>query len=218
MGASLVALSSNRVGLDSRRLSIIHYCGGETTFTGVAGAPGEEIFFGLFFPLDFYGWAPNTQAVGVVNADLSTLPIVPTIANYQLVSVQPAAQGQAFKTYGADLANAGGPLASLTASVGTLDPFKIRIAPGLDTLSFAPVPACTQITSSTTFTILVDPTVPVDFSKLQWTFQQTAAPPVPIIAVIGTVPGTDVVFPGTQVQLDGLGSMNPSGVGTLTYR
>ena len=94
----------------------------------------------------------------------------------------------------------------------SLDPFSVRVVPGQGTLKFAHVPTNSQVTSSNTFTILANAAVPVDFSKLQWTFDTTsAAGPV-------ANPGPNqTVNVGSTVALDGTGSTNPSGVGTLTY-
>jgi hypothetical protein len=73
------------------------------------------------------------------------------------------------------------------------------------------VPANSQVTSLNTFTILADPSVPLDPTKLLWTFQTSAATPV-------ANPGPNqTVHLGTLVTLDGTGSTNPSGSGTLTY-
>ena len=73
------------------------------------------------------------------------------------------------------------------------------------------MPAASRVTSSNTFTIQVDRTIPFDSSKLQSTFQTTEAPPV-------ANPGPNqTVGVGCTVTLDGSGSTNPSGIGTLTY-
>jgi PQQ-like domain len=134
-----------------------------------------------------------------------------TITNYQLVRSQPAAGNLSSKTYRAVLLNPNMAFASVTATLTSLDPFSIRVAPGQGTLAFAPVPAQSQVTSSNTFTIILDPTVPLDPSKLQWTFQTTPAPPV-------ANPGPNqTVKVGSNVRLDGSGSTNPSGNGALTY-
>src|SRR5260370_30478652 len=133
------------------------------------------------------------------------------ITNYQVVSEQDITPTRANLSYRADLVNHGGALGSVTATVTGLDPFSIRVVPGADTLQFSAVPANSQVTSSNTFTIQVNPTVPVDFSKLQWAFQTTPAAP---IANAG--PNQSVKL-GSTVTLDGSASTNPSGVGTLTY-
>ena len=134
-----------------------------------------------------------------------------TIFNYQLVSRQAAAGAQSYLTYRGDLINPGASLGAVAATLTSLDPFSVRVVPGQGTLNFAPVPANGQVTSSNTFAILTDTSIPLDFSKLQWTFQTTAAPPV-------ANPGPNqTVKVGSTVMLDGSGSMNPSGVGALTY-
>ncbi|MDQ2947458.1 MAG: PKD domain-containing protein, partial [Acidobacteriota bacterium] len=138
-------------------------------------------------------------------------PSALAITNYRLVSNQAAAGKQSALTYRADLINPGGELGSVTATLTSLDPFSVRVQPGQDVLNFAPVPANSQITSSNTFTILTDASVPFDFSKLQWTFQTGAPAPV-------ANPGpSQTVKVGSTVTLDGSGSMNPSSGGTLTY-
>jgi len=80
---------------------------------------------------------------------------------------------QSYMTYRADLRNrrttAMGPI---TASVTSLDASTIRVV-GQGRLKFAAAPANGQVAGSGTFTILADPAVPVDFSKLRWTYQST---------------------------------------------
>ena len=63
-----------------------------------------------------------------------------TITNYQLVGQQAAAGTQAFLTYKADLLNPLNALGSLTATLTSLDSYMVRVVPGQDTLTFAPVP------------------------------------------------------------------------------
>jgi hypothetical protein len=134
------------------------------------------------------------------------------ITNYKLISSTPvSAAGESFQTYRADLLNLGPALSGATATATTLNPFSVRVMPGQDTLRFPAVPADGQITSTNTFTILVNSAFPLDLNNIQWTFNTTPAGPV-------ANPGPNQIVPvGTTVALNGSGSTNPSGVGTLTY-
>jgi len=135
----------------------------------------------------------------------------PSVTNYQFVSEQRVTLTKSNVTYRADLVNPGGPLVSVTATVSSLNPNSFTVAPGMGALNFAPVPANSQTTSSNTFTILVDRSVAFDFASLNWTFQTTASPPV---AKAGR---NQTVHAGASVVLNGGGSTNPSGIGTLAY-
>ncbi len=135
-----------------------------------------------------------------------------SITNYQVVSQQ---QGflRVNVTYRAELVNSGGAsFGSVTATLTSLNPFSFKVVPGQDTLTFSPVPAKSHVTSINTFTILIDPKIPFDFANLQWTFQTTLAGPV---ANAGPPQAAKV---GTIVMLDGTGSTNPPGIGTLAYK
>jgi PKD domain len=134
-----------------------------------------------------------------------------SVTNYQLVSSQQATASQSYLVYRADLVNSGPALASVSASVSSVDPYSVRIVPGQDTLNFAPVPANGKVTSSNTFTILVPFNALLDPSKVQWTFHAMA---VGLTANAGPNQTANV---GALVTLDGSGSTNPSGIGTLTY-
>lgn len=134
-----------------------------------------------------------------------------SIANYQLVSKQGAAGTQSALTYRADLINPGNALGLVSATVSSLDPFSVRVQPGQDVLTFARVPAGGQVTSSNTFTILTNGSVPFDFSKLKWTFQTAQAAPV------ANAGPNQSVKAGSTVTLNGNGSTNPGGIGTLGY-
>ena len=123
----------------------------------------------------------------------------------------PPRTGKSYATYRADLVNPGTALASARATLRSLDPFSIRAVPGQDYLSFGPAPNNGQVTSGNTFSIIVDPNVPVDFTKLEWTFE--TAPAAPFADA-----GPDrAVIAASTVMLDARGSTNPSGTGTLTY-
>src|ERR1039457_5298082 len=101
-----------------------------------------------------------------------------SITNYQFVSSQQVTATMANVTYQADVVNTGKPEAAVLATADTLNPGSFTMVLGQNTLTFAPVPANSQVTSSNTFTIRVNRTVPFDFANLQWTFQTTPLPPV----------------------------------------
>jgi uncharacterized protein YjdB len=135
-----------------------------------------------------------------------------SLTNYQFVSEQRYSLTSSYVTYRADLVNPGAALASATAKVtGTTDPTNVQIVAGKDTLTFGAVPANGQVTSTNTFTILVNRTVQFDFNKLQWTFQG-----VPVAPIANPGPNQSATV-GQTVTLNGSGSTNPSGIGTLTY-
>ncbi len=136
-----------------------------------------------------------------------------SITNYQLVSQQ-TIQRTVNVTYRADIVNTGAALRAVTATVTSLNPSSVQVVAGQDTLEFATVPANSQVTSSNTFTLQLENTLPVDFSQLQWTFQ-TAAILIP--GNVPMTPGDTVSFPvtlGTPAPAGGvfisLSSSNPS--------
>ena len=99
------------------------------------------------------------------------------IVNYSLVSQVASAGTQAYMTYRADLLNTGPTILSpLIARLSSLDPSSVQVA-GRGQLSFAAAPANGQVPSSNTFTVLTDPTVPFDFSKLSWAFYSARSVP-----------------------------------------
>ena len=83
----------------------------------------------------------------------------------------------------------------------------VQLVPGQSTVHFAPVPANSNVMSNDTFTILIDRSVPFDFSFLQWSFANPVANPGP----------NQTATVGSTVTLNGSGSTNPSGIGSLTY-
>ena len=103
-----------------------------------------------------------------------------SVTNYQFVSEQRVTLTSSKVTYRGDLVNADGPLASVTATLTSLNTSSFTVVPGQNTLTFAPVPSHSQTTSSNTFTILVNRTVAFDpaFSQLQWNFQTVSQAPV----------------------------------------
>ncbi len=164
--------------------------------------------------------APGTAAIPRFAATGTPTLLVPpqppastglTVTNYQLIGVQPASGGASYFSYRADLFNPSNALGSVVASLTSLDPFDIRVAPGQGVLNFRPVQENSLTTSSNTFTIIANASQPVNFSALDWTFQSTPAPPA---ADAGP---NQTVSVGSTVTLNASGSTNPSGMGTLTY-
>ena len=181
--------------------------------------PGDGALTATF---DLTGAMPGLRTVVIQNSTgTSTLPNAFTveqdrspdlwIVNYALVSNQATPGARSYMTYQGYLVNPGPALGSVTATVTSLDPFSIRVLPGHDTLNFTTVPAHSEVVSTNTFTILADDTVPFDSSKLLWTFRSTSGLPV-------ANPGPNqTVKVGSTVTLDGTGSTNPSGIGSLSY-
>jgi hypothetical protein len=113
---------------------------------------------------------------------------------------------QFYITYQAILVNSGPALAGVTATLSTQAP-SVKLVPGQSSLHFAPVPANNNVISNDTFTILVDRSVPFDFSFLQWSFANPVANPGP----------NQSATVGSTITLNGSGSTNPTGIGSLTY-
>lgn len=131
----------------------------------------------------------------------------PFITNYQFVSQARINSTQSDLTYRADVVNPGPGLTSLTATLTSLDPSVVRVVQGQGTLNFPAVPAYGQVTSSNTFTVLVNDGAPLDFGNLQWTF----------LGPVANAGPNQTVKKGSTAMLDGSGSTNPAGIGTLTY-
>jgi len=140
----------------------------------------------------------------------SYLSIPTTASSYLLVSSQRVARTQSYYTYQAILVNSGPALPAVTATASSLTP-NVSIVAGQGTLHFSPVPANSQVTSTDTFTILVN-SFSFEASDLQWSFLNPVAHPGPnqTVAVDSTVTlnGSGSTIGG------GAGSIN---VGSLTY-
>src|SRR5215831_12130162 len=130
-----------------------------------------------------------------------------TITNYQLVEERRITRTQSDFDYRADVVNTGPARPSLTATVTSKVP-SVEVIQG--SLHFANVPANGHVTSTDTFTIRVDRSVAFDFANLVWSF------PAPTNPVANAGPNQTVTV-GSTVTLNGSGSTNPSGIGTLTF-
>src|SRR5579871_2598118 len=134
------------------------------------------------------------------------------VANYSIVSQQPITTTLANVSYSVSLVNSGSQ--SFGAVIGTVSStsFNVRTVPGQNQVTFTPVPPNSRVPGSNTFSVLVDLTQAFDItSAVQWTFQTTAAPP------LANAGPNQTASLGATVMLNGSGSTNPSGIGTLTY-
>src|SRR4051794_4213796 len=86
-----------------------------------------------------------------------------SVTNYQIVSEQRVSVTQSYYSVRADLVNAGSARSATTATA-TSNSVSIQVQ-GLGNLHFGPVAANSQATSLDTFTILVDRSVPLDYSR-----------------------------------------------------
>ena len=145
-----------------------------------------------------------TMFVPALLSGQGTSPL--TIVNYQFVSEQRSTRTDWFITYRANVLNTGPARLGVTATLTSLTP-SVQVVAGQGLLHFAPVPVNVQVTSSDTFTILVDRNAPFDFANLKWTFLNPSANPGP----------NQTVPVGTTVTLNGSASTNSSGGGPLTY-
>ena len=114
-------------------------------------------------------------------------------------------------TFTAVLQNTGPALSGVTATIISLAP-NVQVVAGQGTVHFSPVPAGTtaapvRVTSSDSFTILVDRSVTFDWSQVQWSLQYPFANPGP----------NQTVAVGGTVTLNGSGSTNTGSISPLTY-
>jgi hypothetical protein len=129
-----------------------------------------------------------------------------TVAQYALVNSTRYNRDQWYFTYTASLVNAGPVTPAITATV-TSTATNIQVVAGQGTLHFPPAQPNGVVSSVDSFTILVDRTVPFDVSSLKWFFMNPLA----------NAGSNQTVTVGSTVSLNGGGSTNPSGVGTLSF-
>ncbi len=129
-----------------------------------------------------------------------------SITSYQFVNEQRVTRTQWYITYRADILNRSTSPLAVTATVTSLTP-AVEVVTGQGTLHFLTVAPNGQVTSVDTFTLLVDRSVPFVFTNLKWSFQNPVANAGP----------NQTATIGNTVTLNGSGSSNPSGAGSLTY-
>jgi hypothetical protein len=129
-----------------------------------------------------------------------------TITNYQLLSQVPATRTLYYYTYAASLTNSGPAIPAITATITSNSP-AATVMSGKGNLQFPAVAQNATVPSLNTFTIEVDRTQTFNFTMVTWSYNAPVANAGP----------NQSVSTGTTVTLDGSGSTNPSGIGTLTY-
>ena len=132
-----------------------------------------------------------------------------SISNYALVSETRITRSVSDFEYRANIVNTGVARSSVTATL-TSAPGASQIIRGL--LHFSNVPANGQSTSTDTFLIRVDRTVAFNLANLQWSFAVANAN-----APISNAGPNQTKGLQTTATLNGSGSSNPSGIGSLTY-
>lgn len=127
-----------------------------------------------------------------------------SITNYRLVSERRLTPTQSELTFRADLASPSTRNA-VRARLRNSNAPGVRVLPGRDALLFKPARPENPVASDNTFTLLVDPTVPLDVSSLQWVLLGPIAD-----AGLGLTAKV-----GSTVTLNG--SQSSSSSGPLTY-
>jgi len=163
------------------------------TINGISTPPGGCVFSTAGFPCSVIATlGAGVNEVSFTNtcvvANGRTCPALPLpvqdvfsglgIVNYSLISQVPSTDTRSYMTYRADLVNTGTSIHTpLLARLTSLDSATLQVM-GQGTLSFASAPAYEQVASTNTFTILADPTAPLDFSKFNWEYytRKTARP------------------------------------------
>ena len=129
-----------------------------------------------------------------------------SIQGYQVLSEVPYSQTQSYFTYSASLLNIGPAVPAITATVTTRLSSAI-VVPGMGNLHFPPAATNTTVNSLNTFTLLIDRTAIFGFNALTWSY----------VAPVANAGPDQTGSVGTTVTLNGSGTTNPSGLGTLTY-
>ncbi len=134
-----------------------------------------------------------------------------SISTYTEISETRISSTLYYYTFVGTLTNTGGAATNVTATLSS-QVTNITLVPGQGSLFFPTVPAGSpnspsSVNSSNTFTIKVDRSQTFSWSGVTWSFNNPVANP-----------GTNQTVPvQTTVALNGGGSTNPSGIGSLTY-
>ena len=129
-----------------------------------------------------------------------------TVTGYQLLSTVPYTRTQSYFTYRASLLNIGPATPAITATVTSRSSGALVVS-GMGNLHFPPAATNTMVDSLNAFTILVDRTLPFSFNMLSWSYN----------APVANAGSDQTAAVGTTVTLNGSGTTNPSGIGTLAY-
>ncbi len=129
-----------------------------------------------------------------------------SIQGYQVLSEVPYSRTQSYFTYSASLLNTGPAVPAITATVTSRLSSAI-VVPGMGNLHFPPAATNTTVNSLNTFTLLVDRTATFGFNALTWSY----------VAPVANAGPDQTGSVGMTVTLNGSGTTNPSGLGTLTY-
>jgi hypothetical protein len=137
----------------------------------------------------------------------SGLSITPASTSFPLVSQTFINRSESYFTYRAVLVNSGPAVASVVAVATSLSPY-VTVVAGQGNLHFSQVPANGVAVSRDTFTLLITNGLRFDGSQIEWSFNGPASNAGPN----QTVP----VY--TTVTLNGSGSTNSAGIGSLVYQ
>jgi PKD domain-containing protein/K319-like protein len=128
-----------------------------------------------------------------------------SVTNYRVVSERRLTPTQSELTFRADLVSQDATRTAVRAKLKNANALGVHSIPGRDALLFRPARPGRPVASDNTFTLLVNPTVPLDVSSLQWVLLGPVADAGPSLTA----------KVGSTVTLNG--SQSSSSSGPLTY-